>query len=65
MGRVSNDFAFLNSLGNEKFLMTFSNNFGLHVGNIFTFERIRSRYVLLFCQRQCKFISPTLLFIQL
>ena len=60
-----NDFTFLNSLGNVKFLVTFSNNFGLHVSNIFTFERIRSPRVLLFCQRQCKFISRTLLFIQL
>jgi len=66
MGRVLNVFAFLNIRGNAKFVMTFSTNFGLpHVSNIFTFERIRSPCVLLFCQRQCKFISLTLLFIQL
>jgi hypothetical protein len=57
IGKVLNDFSFLNSLGNRKFLMNFFNNFGLRVSNIFTFERIRSPCVVLFCQRQCEIMS--------
>ena len=39
MGVVLNDFSFLNSLGNKrKLLMTFSNNYSLHVSNIFSLK---------------------------